>query len=138
MVSDAMTKSVFLWRPLPAAFFPLEKATPSLFFTVKHFFSKIKLWPARSGPIGEKRKVLDMKKLDVIAAALVIIGALNWGLAGVFHLDLVATLFGMKFGETSGLSAAVYALVGLSGLYQALTWKSIQRRWHTASENARA
>lgn len=31
-----------------------------------------------------------MKKLDVIAAALVIVGALNWGLAGVFHLDLVA------------------------------------------------
>ena len=31
-----------------------------------------------------------MKKIDVIAAALVIIGALNWGLAGAFHLDLVA------------------------------------------------
>ena len=36
-----------------------------------------------------------MKKLDVLAAALVIIGALNWGLAGVFHLDLVAAVFGM-------------------------------------------
>ena len=79
-----------------------------------------------------------MKKLDVIAAALVIIGALNWGLAGVFHLDLVATVFGMKFGETSGLSVAVYGLVGLAGLYQALTWKSIQRRWHAAPEGARA
>jgi hypothetical protein len=51
-----------------------------------------------------------MKKLDVIAAALVIIGALNWGLAGVFHLDLVATVFGMRFGETSALSSVVYAL----------------------------
>jgi hypothetical protein len=71
-----------------------------------------------------------MKKLDVLAAALVIIGALNWGLAGVFHLDLVATVFGMKFGETSALSTVVYSLVGLAGLYQALTWKSIQRRWH--------
>jgi hypothetical protein len=70
-----------------------------------------------------------MKKLDVIAAALVIIGALNWGLAGLFHLDLVAIVFGMKFGETSSLSAVIYALVGLSGLYQAATWKSIQRRW---------
>ena len=79
-----------------------------------------------------------MKKIDVIAAALVIIGALNWGLAGVFHLDLVATVFGMKFGETSGLSAIVYGLVGLSGLYQALTWKSIQSRWHHASAGARA
>ena len=71
-----------------------------------------------------------MKKVDVVAAALVIIGALNWGLAGVFHLDLVATVFGMRFGETSALSSVVYALVGLSGLYQAVTWKSIQRRWH--------
>jgi hypothetical protein len=79
-----------------------------------------------------------MKKLDVLAAALVIIGALNWGLAGVFHLDLVATVFGLKFGATSGLSAVVYALVGLSGLYQALTWKSIQRRWHDDAAAARA
>jgi len=79
-----------------------------------------------------------MKNLDVIAAALVIIGALNWGLAGVFHLDLVATVFGMKFGETSALSSVVYGLVGLSGLYQALTWKSIQRRWSPAAANARA
>ena len=79
-----------------------------------------------------------MKKVDVTAAALVIIGALNWGLAGVFHLDLVATVFGMRFGETSALSSVVYALVGLSGLYQALTWKFIQRRWHVAGAVARA
>jgi len=79
-----------------------------------------------------------MKTFDVIAAALVIIGALNWGLAGVFHLDLVATLFGMKFGETSALSSVVYSLVALSGLYQALTWKSIQRRWHSEAAAARA
>ncbi len=79
-----------------------------------------------------------MKKLDVIAAALVIIGALNWGLAGVFHLDLVATVFGMRFGETSALSSVVYALVGLAGLYQALTLKSSQRRWYPAGAHARA
>ena len=79
-----------------------------------------------------------MKNLDVIAAALVIIGALNWGLAGVFHLDLVATLFGMKFGETSALSSVVYGLVGLAGLYQALTWTSIQRRWSPSPAGARA
>ena len=79
-----------------------------------------------------------MKTFDVIAAALVIIGALNWGLAGVFHLDLVATLFGMKFGATSALSSVVYSLVALSGLYQALTWKSIQRRWYSEAAAARA
>ena len=79
-----------------------------------------------------------MKKLDVIAAALVIIGAINWGLAGTIHLDLVAAVFGMKFGETSALSTLVYTLVGLAGLYQALTWKSIQRRWHGDVAGARA
>jgi len=79
-----------------------------------------------------------MKNLDVLAAGLVIVGALNWGLAGLFHLDLVARLFGMRFGETSSLSSVVYGLVGLAGLYQALTWKSIQRRWHTTSAPVRA
>ena len=79
-----------------------------------------------------------MKKVDVIAAALVIIGAINWGLAGTIHLDLVAALFGMKFGETSVLTSVVYTLVGLAGLYQALTWKSIQRRWHGDVAGARA
>jgi uncharacterized protein len=79
-----------------------------------------------------------MKQLDVIAAGLVSVGAVNWGLVGMFRLDLVATLFGMRFGETSALSAVVYGLVGLAGLYQALTWKSIQRRWRTTHEGARA
>jgi uncharacterized membrane protein YuzA (DUF378 family) len=79
-----------------------------------------------------------MKKLDVIAAALVIIGAINWGLAGTMHLDLVALVFGLKFGETSPLSAVVYSLVGLAGLYQALTWKSIQHRWQRDVAGARS
>lgn len=79
-----------------------------------------------------------MKTMDVIAAALVMIGALNWGLAGVFQLDLVAAVFGMKFGETSTLSSVVYGLVGLAGAYQALTWKSIQRRWDGHAVAARA
>jgi len=79
-----------------------------------------------------------MKTLDVTAAALVIVGALNWGLAGVFHLDLVATIFGMRFGEISPLSSVVYALVGLAGLYQALTWKAIQRRWDGDPAGSRA
>jgi len=44
----------------------------------------------------------------------------------------------MKFGETSALSTVVYSLVGLAGLYQALTWKFIQRRWHGDIAGARA
>lgn len=71
-----------------------------------------------------------MKKLDVVAAVLVVVGAINWGMVAVAHFDLVAAIFGMRFGEVSPLSAVVYALVALSGLYQALGWKAIQRRWH--------
>ena len=62
-----------------------------------------------------------MKTLDVVAAVLVVVGALNWGLVAVARFDLVAALFGMRFGETSALTAVVYALVGVAGAYQAIT-----------------
>ncbi len=70
-----------------------------------------------------------MKKLDVVAAVLLVIGGLNWALVGAVRFDLVATIFGMHFGETSVVSSVVYLLVGLSAVYQALSWKAIQRRW---------
>ena len=54
-----------------------------------------------------------MKILDYAALALVIIGAINWGLIGFFGFDLVRVLFG----DMSLLSRIVYALVGISGLY---------------------
>ncbi len=69
-----------------------------------------------------------MKKLDVLAGILVIVGALNWGLVAVARFDLVATIFGMRFGETSALSSIVYGLVGLSGLYLAVFGSGIARR----------
>jgi uncharacterized membrane protein YuzA (DUF378 family) len=75
-----------------------------------------------------------MKILDTIATALVIVGAVNWGLVGLFHLDLVAAVFGMSFGEVSVLSAVVYALVGLAGLYRALTWGMGRRHELTAAK----
>jgi uncharacterized membrane protein YuzA (DUF378 family) len=73
---------------------------------------------------------MKMKNLDILAAVLLVIGGLNWGLVAVAHFDLVAAIFGMKFGETSILSAAVYGLVGLAALYQAVSFKAIQQRWH--------
>ncbi len=48
----------------------------------------------------------------MIAYVLVIVGALNWGLVGLFGFDLVATLFG----DTTTLSRLVYSLVGISAL----------------------
>ena len=53
-----------------------------------------------------------MKLVSKIAFLLVIIGALNWGLVGLFNLDLVALLFGAG----SLLSRIVYILVGLSAI----------------------
>lgn len=79
-----------------------------------------------------------MKQLDVVAAVLLVIGGLNWALVGAARFDLVATIFGMRFGETSALSSAVYLLVGLSAIYQAVSWKAIQRRWNDAPAIARA
>lgn len=55
-----------------------------------------------------------MDILRRVALALVIIGALNWGLIGFFQFDLVATIFG---GQAAVLSRIVYTLVGLSGLF---------------------
>jgi uncharacterized protein len=62
-----------------------------------------------------------VKTLDMIAVVLVIIGAVNWGLVGLLRLDLVAAIFGMTFGQVSGLTAVVYALVGLAGLWLAVS-----------------
>ena len=54
-----------------------------------------------------------MKVIDYIALILVIIGAINWGLIGLFGFDLVATLFG----SMSVVSRIVYTLVGIAGLW---------------------
>jgi uncharacterized membrane protein YuzA (DUF378 family) len=70
-----------------------------------------------------------MKQLDVLATVLVVVGALNWGLVGLARFDVVAALFGLQFGETSPLTAIVYGLVGLAGLYQAVAFKGMPRRW---------
>lgn len=73
-----------------------------------------------------------MKSVDVLAALLLVIGGLNWGLVGLFGFDLVAALFG----EMTLAARAVYSAVGLCALYQALTWKAIQRRWAPAMARA--
>jgi uncharacterized membrane protein YuzA (DUF378 family) len=68
-----------------------------------------------------------MRKFDVLAAVLVVVGALNWGLVGTIHFNLVSTLFGATI-----ITSVVYCLVGLAGLYQAVQWKAIQHRWQPA------
>jgi hypothetical protein len=62
-----------------------------------------------------------MRAINAGALLLVIVGALNWGLVGLFELDLVAELVGEEFGATNAISRIVYALVGVAGLYLAVT-----------------
>ena len=58
-----------------------------------------------------------MKRTDVVALALVVVGALNWGLVAVANFDLVAWIFGLSLGETNVATRVVYGLVGLSGAW---------------------
>lgn len=53
------------------------------------------------------------KFLRCFALTISIIGTLNWGLIGLFKLNLVS----MLFGSMSLISRIVYVLVGLCGLY---------------------
>jgi len=57
---------------------------------------------------------MELIILDTVALILTIIGALNWGLIGLFKFDLVAWIFG---GQTALLSRIIYGLVGLAGLW---------------------
>ena len=62
-----------------------------------------------------------MKKLDLLAATLVIVGGLNWGLVAIAEFDLVAWIFGEEFGSTNAASRVVYGLVGLAAVYGVAT-----------------
>ena len=55
-----------------------------------------------------------MRLITILTLLLLIVGGLNWGLVGLFGFDLVAALFG----QMSPLSRIVYALVGISALWQ--------------------
>jgi uncharacterized protein len=77
-----------------------------------------------------------MKKLDLIAVALLIVGGLNWGLVAIARFDLVAAVSGLDFGETNALTRIVYGLVGLSAVYVAAQLRAIARRWATDSSAA--
>lgn len=66
-----------------------------------------------------------MKVIDVIAAVLLVVGGLNWGLVGAFDLNLVSSLFGVDTTMTN----IVYILVGVAAIYQAVAIRAIQKRW---------
>ena len=55
-----------------------------------------------------------MSVLDRIALALIVIGGINWGLAGIFRFDLVAWICG---GQASVVARIIYTLVGIAALW---------------------
>ena len=71
-----------------------------------------------------------MRKLtpiDWAALGLVVVGGLNWGLVGIFGLDLVAAIFG----EMSVFSRIIYTLVGISAVYMGAIAYFLRRRPET-------
>jgi uncharacterized membrane protein YuzA (DUF378 family) len=68
-----------------------------------------------------------MERIDLLAAALVIVGGLNWGLVAVAEFDLVAWIFGLDFGQTNAASRIVYGLVGLAAVYGASRLPALMR-----------
>jgi uncharacterized protein len=57
-----------------------------------------------------------LKEVDIVALLLIVVGALNWGLVGLFGFNLVAFVLG----QVAILERIVYVLVGLAGLYAAV------------------
>lgn len=63
-----------------------------------------------------------MRTLNIVALVLVILGGLNWGLVGLFGVDVVAALLG---GPSSVLTRIAYVLVGLAALYCLTLFKPV-------------
>ena len=61
-----------------------------------------------------------MKITTIIAFVLAIVGAVVWGLVGIFDFNVVAAIFGA--GEEAVVSRIIYTLVGVSGLWLILYW----------------
>ncbi len=74
-----------------------------------------------------------MKKFDILAAVLVVVGGLNWGLVAIAEFDLVATIFGLDFGQTNAATRIVYGLVGIGAVYQIAQQAAIRRRWSSSA-----
>ncbi|MBN1360838.1 MAG: DUF378 domain-containing protein [Sedimentisphaerales bacterium] len=65
------------------------------------------------------------KTLDCVSYALIIIGALNWGLVGFFGFNVVAALFGAM----TVPARIIYAIVGLAAVYDLLSMPAMVKRW---------
>ena len=76
---------------------------------------------------------MKSKPLDWTALTLIVIGAVNWGLIGLFRIDLIATLFG---GMESAISRIIYVIIGLAGLYCLSLYMKMDGEVHHNTEQA--
>jgi uncharacterized protein len=76
------------------------------------------------------------KPVNALAACLVLVGALNWGLVAIAEFDLVAWIFGKEFGTTNAASRIVYGLVGIAAVYGIAALLTSRR--HTSAQQAPA
>jgi len=64
-----------------------------------------------------------MDVLGAIAIIIAVVGAINWGLVGLFKYDLVAKITGAgAFGQVNGLSRLIYIIVGIAGIWALIHW----------------
>lgn len=64
-----------------------------------------------------------MRKVDIIAVILLIVGGLNWGIYGSFDFNVIDYLF-----ERMWIDRAIYFLIGVSGIYVIIVWKSLFKK----------
>ena len=67
--------------------------------------------------------------MDRFSLLLVIVGAINWGLVGLFQFDLIAFLFG---GQAAMISRVLYTIVGAAGLWSISMLFTPREAAHTA------
>jgi uncharacterized protein len=73
-----------------------------------------------------------MRKLEILAGLLLVVGGLSWGLVAIDRFDLVAWIVGLEFGHTNIASRIVYGLVGLAAVYEVARYAVARPRSRTS------
>jgi uncharacterized protein len=61
-----------------------------------------------------------MKKIEILALVLLILGGLNWGIFSVFEFNVIDYVFGKVW-----IDRVLYFFMGVSAIYSMFTWKML-------------
>lgn len=67
---------------------------------------------------------MDMKPIDKVSMALLMVGGLNWGIVGLFNNDLVGEIFG--YGST--LADIIYIVIGAAAVYSVFSMVQMMQK----------